>query len=106
MFDLQMIDLKREVVDLDDSWAEDQIGYFVIHSRKGSLRVEHYTADNMPTRVITYSQNVPLEKQAESLRKAILRLFPRIDASHFGYICQELGKAQLCASEEIEYKQD
>ena len=106
MFDLQMIDLKREVVDLDDSFTEDTIGYFVIHSRKGSIRAEHYTSDNMPTRVITCSQSVPLDKQAESLRKAILRLFPRIDPGHFGYICQELGKAQVCAQEELNYTQD
>lgn len=106
MFDLQAIDLKREVVDLDDSFVEDGIGYFVIHSRKGSLRMEHYTSDNMPTRILTCSENVPLEKQAESLRKAILRLFPRIDVGHYGYMCQELGKAQVCAQEELEYSQD
>lgn len=106
MFDLQAIQLEREVVGLDDSFVEDAIGYFVIHSRKGNLRAEHYTSDNMPTRVITCSQDVPLDKQAESLRKAILRLFPRIDASHYGYVCQELGKAQMAATEELEYIQD
>lgn len=106
MFDLQAIDLKREIVGLDDSWSEDEIGYFVIHSRKGSLRVEHYTPDNYPTRVLTCSQDVPIEKQAESLRKAILRIFPKIEPGHFGYICQELGRAQMCALEELEYIQD
>lgn len=104
--ELEKLDVRFEQVGLDDSWQEDQIGYFVIHSRKGQVRAEHYSSDNYPTRVLTCSQDVPIEKQEESLRKAILRLFPKIDLGHYGYVCQELGKAQMCAQEELEYIQD
>ena len=104
--DLAKLDIRFEQVSLDDSWSEDAIGYFVIHTKKGQLRAEHYTPENYPTRVITCTPDVPIDKQAESLRKAILRFFPSVDLAHFGYICQELGRAQMCALEELEYTQD
>ena len=80
----------------DDSWAPDDIGYFVIRSLKnGKIRAEHYTSADEVTTIIVGAC-------AEDVRKRILREFPTIETGHFGYVCQELAFAQVLGGEYVQ----
>jgi hypothetical protein len=80
----------------DESWSEDSMGYFVIRATKKGLRVEHYK-DGLPDAVIT--------GDLEDIRKYILRRWPEIQVDHYGYVCQELGRASEDLQAEMDYVQ-
>jgi len=106
MFDLAVLDVAFEKVNmLDDGFVPDPIGYFVVHATKKGLRLEHYTPEDCPTLVLTTGSAIAIDAQAEALRKAVLDRFPRIRPDHFGYLCQELGKAQAAIEWELPYMQ-
>lgn len=103
---LALLDVQfATVTRLDDGFTPDPIGYFIVHATKRGLRLEHYTPDDMPALVLTTGAAIPIDAQAEALRKDVLARFPAIRPDHFGYLCQELGKAQMAIEWELPYAQ-
>ena len=91
-----LANLKRIDATPDDSWAPDDIGYFVIRSLKdGRIRAEHYTSADEVTTIIVGAC-------AEDVRKCILREFPTFETGHYGYICQELALAQVLKKDYVQ----
>ena len=104
--DLTQVQVQFQTCKLDDSWSPDPIGYFIIHATRRGLRAEHYTPSDYPTTVFSCAMDVPINRQAETVRKAILAAFPDIETGHYGYLCQELARAQCAIEMEFEYTQD
>ena len=104
--DLTQLQVQFHTCQVDDSWAPDPIGYFIIHATRRGLRAEHYTPSDYPTTVFSCALDVPLARHAETLRKAILGAFPDIETGHYGYLCQELARAQCSLEFEFDYTQD
>ena len=104
--DLLSLKLEYETIEtLDDSFVPDPIGYFILHKTNMGIRCEHYNLDDMPDKVLTVGDAVPLDCQAEAIRKRIIELYPSIDMAHYGYLCQELGRLQASIDYELPYTQ-
>jgi len=104
--DLTQLQVQFHTCQESSTWQPDPIGYFIVRATRHGVRAEHYTPDDYPTAVFSCAMDIPIGQQAETLRKAILSHFPTIELSHYGYLCQELARAQCAIEMEFEYTQD
>lgn len=91
-------------------FTEDEKGFFYIYVKDGEIVVEHYEnkyLDDAGKRIITGKINrVFRGTRADEIYRKVLGedLVSRMD--HAAYLGAELGKAQACIENGIEYEQD